>query len=319
MMAHPDLDCARGTIRHGVEMAGLTWFRVGGPADRLFTPADEADLATYLARLPVDVPVAVVGVGSNLLVRDGGIRGVTIRLGRAFGRVETLPGDRIRAGAFALASRCAETAATAGIGGLSFLRGIPGTVGGALAMNAACYGGETARVLETAIGIDRQGRRRELTADGMGFGYRHCAIADGMVFVEAVLRGYRERPEVVRAEVDALIEKREASQPVRVRTGGSTFRNPGGRPGGDPDSGAPDESAWKLIEQAGCRGLRLGDAVVSEKHANFLVNCGTASAAEIEALGEMVRRRVRDQSGIELEWEIRRLGEGPAPDGGRNA
>lgn len=301
----------RGNILRDTPLAGYTWFRVGGPADVVFAPADEADLIAYLGALPRDVPVTPVGVGSNLLVRDGGIRGVTVRLGRKFASIETLSGFRIRVGAFALAARCAEAAAEAGIGGLAYLRGIPGTIGGVLAMNAGCYGTDTSAVLERAVAVDREGRRLEFDSASMGFSYRHCRAAKHRIFVEAVFRGYPAATQSIRTKMNELVRRREASQPVRERTGGSTFRNPGGGPGAGSNGGRVEDSAWRLIEAAGCRGLRKGGAAVSEQHANFLVNRKHASAADLEALGEEIRRRVRASSGVELSWEIRLIGEHP--------
>ncbi len=300
---------ARGRIVRNAPLAPLTWFRVGGPADALFLPADEEDLAAFLEALPADVPVTPFGVGSNLLVRDGGVRGVVVRLGRRFGDVRILDGQRVRAGAAALAARVAEAAAASGIAGLEFLRGIPGTVGGVLAMNAAAYGGGADRILRRAEAIDRQGRTVRLEPDEMGFGYRRCAAAEGRIFLAAEFEGRADAPDAVRERMRSLLARREDSQPTRSRTGGSTFRNPGGRPGAGSDGGAWIESAWRLIDAAGCRGLRHGGAAVSEKHANFLINRGDATASDLESLAERVRERVRARSGVCLEWEIRRIGE----------
>ena len=289
----------RGTLQANAPTATLSWFRTGGPAEVLFTPADEADLATFLAGCPAEVPILVVGLGSNLLIRDGGIRGVVVRLGKAFATVSVEDACRIRAGAGAPDVKVARAAAEAGIDGLTFLRGIPGAIGGALRMNGGAYGGETADVLLEARGLDRQGRVHVFSRSQMEFTYRHCGVPDDVIFTEALFAGRPGDPETILAAMNAITEARSASQPVNTRTGGSTFKNPPGR------------KAWELVDQAGCRGLRIGDAQVSELHCNFLVNHGQASAADIETLGEEVRRRVRATAGIELEWEIKRVGIAP--------
>ena len=290
----PDL---RGRLEANQPLAPFTWFRVGGPAQILFSPADESDLAYFLARLPREIPVTVIGLGSNLIVRDGGVPGVVIRLGaKGFGEIEMLPGDRLRAGAAVPDMKAARAAADAGLDGLAFLRGIPGSIGGALRMNAGAHGGETTDVLIEARGVDRSGAVRSFTHDEMGFSYRHSEAPEDVIFTSALLQGRPGEPDAIRAEMDRITAAREASQPIREKTGGSTFANP--RP----------ESAWKVIDAAGCRGLVLGDAQVSEMHCNFLINRGQASAADIEGLGEEVRRRVRAHSGVELRWEIRRIG-----------
>jgi UDP-N-acetylmuramate dehydrogenase len=289
----PDL---RGTLEANARMAPLSWFRTGGPAQVLFTPADEDDLAAFLAALDRDVPVLVVGLGSNLLVRDGGVEGVVIRLGKAFGEIAVEPGRRVRAGAGAPDVKVARAAAEAGIAGLSFLRGIPGAVGGALRMNGGAYGGETKDVLVEARGVTRTGERVIYSNAEMGFTYRHTRVPEDVIFTEALFEGRPGEPEAILAEMNAITEARSSTQPVNTRTGGSTFKNPPGR------------KAWQLIDEAGCRGLRRGDAQVSEMHCNFLVNHGAATAAEIEGLGEEVRRRVRETSGVELHWEIKRVG-----------
>ena len=304
----------RGRMLRDAPMAPLTWFRVGGPADRLYLPADAADLAAFLQSRPDSEPLRVVGVGSNLLVRDGGLRGVTLRLGRGFNQIDTGEGPVLRAGAAALAARVAEVAADAGLAGLEFMRGIPGTIGGALAMNAGCYGASTAAVLSAAEAMDRDGARVRLAPEAMGFAYRSCAAASGRIFLAAEFRLRPDRPEAVRARMQALMRRRAGSQPVRSRTGGSTFRNPGGRPGAGADPERWRESAWRLIDAAGCRGLARGDAAVSEQHANFLVNRGRASAADLESLAEDIRARVQAHSGVRLTWEIHRIGEA-ATDG----
>ena len=286
----------RGSLEADASLKALTWFRTGGPAEALFTPADEADLALFLTACPAEVPILVVGLGSNLLVRDGGVPGVVIRLGKAFAEVAVEPGNRIRAGAGAPDVKVARAAAEAGIDGLTFLRGIPGAIGGALAMNGGAYGGEVADVLVGARALDRQGRAQVLSRAGMRFGYRQCGAAEGLVFTQALFEGRPGEPEAILTAMNAITEARSSTQPVNTRTGGSTFKNP------------PGAKAWELVDQAGCRGLRIGDAGVSELHCNFLVNHGAASAAEIEALGEEVRRRVREASGVDLHWEIKRVG-----------
>lgn len=286
----------RGGLEAQAPLAPLSWFRTGGRAEWLFTPADEADLSAFLAACPAEVPVLVVGLGSNLLVRDGGVPGVVVRLARPFASVSVEPGHRVRAGAGAPDVKVARAAAEAGIDGLAFLRGIPGTIGGALRMNGGAYGGETADVLVEARALDRQGRAVTLTCEALDFSYRHCGAPDELIFVEASFEGRPGDPAAILAAMSDITDKRSATQPVNTRTGGSTFKNP------------PGEKAWALIDRAGCRGLREGAAQVSELHCNFLVNHGGASAAEIERLGEEVRRRVRDTSGVELEWEIRRVG-----------
>jgi len=285
----------RGRIAAGAPLGNLTWFRVGGPAEVLFRPADETDLAGFLAALPPEIPVTVLGVGSNLLVRDGGIPGVTIRLGRGFAAID--PGDEgIRAGAGALDLNVALVAAEAGIAGLEFLSGIPGTVGGAFRTNAGAYGHELKDVLIAATALDRSGRLHRVGVAALALSYRHSAAPADWVFTAATLRGRNgDRVEIARQMVE-IRAAREASQPIRTRTGGSTFANP------------PGQQAWRLIDAAGCRGLVRGGAMVSEKHTNFLINTGTATAADIEGLGEEVRRRVHREFGILLEWEIRRVG-----------
>jgi UDP-N-acetylmuramate dehydrogenase len=285
----------RGSYTERAPLKDLVWFRAGGPAEILFRPADADNLCTFLADRPDGMSVTVIGVGSNLLVRDGGIPGVVIRLPASFGHVAA-EGDRLRVGGAVLDANAARAAADAGIGGLEFLRGIPGTVGGALRMNAGCYGREIKDVFVEATAIDSKGAKRVLGPAEMGFVYRKSMAPDDFIFVEAVLRGVRDEPAAVRARMNALVEERESSQPVRSKTGGSTFKNPVGH------------KAWQLIDQAGCRGLVRGGAQVSEKHCNFLINAGEASAGDIEALGEDVRARVLAKSGIELEWEIKRVG-----------
>ena len=285
----------RGTFAENAPLKDLVWFRAGGPAEILFRPADADDLAMFLAAKSPELPLTIIGVGSNLLVRDGGIKGVVVRLSANFGRV-AIEGTRVRAGAAALDAAVARAAADAGIAGLEFLRGVPGTIGGALRMNAGCYGSEIKDVFVEATAIDAQGNKRVLDADAMAFRYRKSGAGGDLVFVEAVLEGKHDDPEAVRARMNALVDQREASQPVKSRTGGSTFKNPEGH------------KAWELIDQAGCRGLMHGAAQVSEKHCNFLINTGDATAADIEALGEEVRAKVKAKFGVELEWEIKRVG-----------
>ena len=291
--AMPDL---RGRLLANESLAPLTWFRVGGPAQVLFTPADEDDLAYFLKNLPRELPLYVVGVGSNLIVRDGGVEGVVIRLSpRAFGDVNA-DGDIVTAGAAALDKRVAETAASANISGLEFYFGIPGTIGGALRMNAGANGGETKDVLLEATGIDREGNRHVFSHAGMKFVYRASGVDPSIIFTTARFRGTIAAPEAIRAGMAEVQNHRETAQPIREKTGGSTFKNP------------PGNSAWKLVDAAGCRGLRQGGAQVSDMHCNFLINTGDATAHDIEMLGETVRKRVKETSGIELQWEIKRIG-----------
>jgi len=284
----------RGRLIANQSLAEFAWFRVGGPAQALFMPKDESDLAYALRNLPADMPVTTVGAGSNLIVRDGGVPGVVIRLGRAFGTV-SIDGDRVNAGAAMLDVMVARAAQKEGVAGLAFLSGIPGTVGGALRMNGGAYGGEMKDVLIEARGVDRQGNFHTFSNAEMGFSYRHCSVPEDVIFTSATFQGRRGDPEQIAAEMAGIRAKREASQP-RNRTGGSTFKNP------------PGHNAWKLIDKAGCRGLTVGGAQVSDLHCNFLINLGTATAADIETLGETVRARVKEKSGIDLEWEIRRIG-----------
>jgi UDP-N-acetylmuramate dehydrogenase len=295
------LPALRGRLTADAPLAPFTWFRVGGPAQALFQPADEEDLAYFLAGAPGEIPITVVGLGSNLIVRDGGVRGVVIRLGgKAFGAIEAAPESRIVAGAAAPDMRVARAAAEAGVAGLEFYRGIPGAIGGALRMNAGAHGGETREVLVSARGVDRSGAARTFPAEAMGFSYRHSRAPADVIFTQAVFQGRPGEREAILAKMEEITAAREASQPIREKTGGSTFKNPPGR------------RAWELIDSAGCRGLTVGDAQVSTMHCNFLINRGGASAADLEALGEEVRRRVLETSGIALEWEIRRIGQAMA-------
>jgi UDP-N-acetylmuramate dehydrogenase len=285
----------RGRLTADAPLAPITWFRVGGTAEIMFRPADEADLAEFLAGKPKDVPVTVLGVASNLLVRDGGIPGIVIRLGRGFVNVAT-EGDVVRAGAGALDLNIALACREAGIAGLEFLSGIPGTLGGGLRMNAGAYGREIKDVLRGVVALDGKGRRHAVNAAALGLAYRRCAAPADWIFVSAELVGIAGDPAEIGRRMQEIQAAREASQPVRARTGGSTFANP------------PGHKAWELIDRAGCRGLTRGGAQVSQKHANFLINTGNATAADLEGLGEEVRRRVFETSGITLEWEIKRVG-----------
>jgi UDP-N-acetylmuramate dehydrogenase len=284
----------RGRLLANQPLGEFTWFRVGGPAHVFFMPEDENDLAYLLRNLSTEIPVTVIGAGSNLIVRDGGVPGVVIRLGRGFNDVR-IEEHRVTAGTAMLDVMVARAAQAAGVAGLAFLSGIPGTIGGALRMNGGAYGGETKDVLLETRGIDRQGNLRTFSNGEMGFSYRHCSAPDDVIFTAAVLQGRAGEAEQIAGEMATIKKKREATQP-RNRTGGSTFKNP------------PGHSAWKLVDEAGCRGLTIGGAQVSELHSNFLINLGSASAADIETLGETVREKVKENSGIDLEWEIKRVG-----------
>ena len=293
-----DLAEIRGRITPSAPLAPFTWFRVGGPAEFLFQPADEEDLSLFLEKLDPEVPVNVFGVGSNLLVRDGGVRGVVIRLSaKGFGQAERDDGPRIRAGTALPDKRLAAFALDIGLGGFAFFHGIPGTVGGAIRMNAGANGVETRERLILAVGVDRGGRRRTFSNADMGFTYRHSAAPDDIIFTSAVFEGTPAERDMIQAEMGAVERHREAAQPIREKTGGSTFTNP------------PDKKAWQLIDAAGCRGFRVGGAMVSEMHCNFLINTGTATAYDLELLGETVRARVLETSGVRLEWEIKMLGQ----------
>jgi UDP-N-acetylmuramate dehydrogenase len=286
----------RGRLLANQPLADLTWFRAGGPAQVLVLPEDEEDLAYFLKHLEQDIPVTVVGLGSNLIVRDGGIPGVVIRLGRGFSDVTVEPGHRVRAGTAVPDVKVARAAQEASVTGLAFYRGIPGGIGGALRMNGGAYGRETKDALVEARGVDRVGSLRVYSNAEMKYTYRHCGVPDDVIFTQALYQGAPGEPEAIAAEMDKITESREATQPIKSRTGGSTFKNP------------PGQKAWQLIDVAGCRGLTVGAAQVSELHCNFLINRGGASAADIETLGDTVRRRVRENSGVELEWEIKRVG-----------
>ena len=290
----------RGKLSFDVNLAPYTWFRVGGAADAFFMPADEADLAHFLSSTPDDIPVQVLGVASNTLVRDGGVDGVVIRLGPQFGQV-SVDGNVITAGAACLDQKLAKAAAKAGIAGLEFYAGIPGSIGGALRMNAGCYGGETKDVVKSIIAIDRRGRRQVMDVAEMGYAYRHSAAAADLIFTQATFEGTADDSAAITARMAAITAKREDSQPIREKTGGSTFKNPDAKQSGG-------RGAWQVIDAAGGRGFRVGGAQMSEKHCNFMINTGDASAADIEALGETIRAKVLQSEGVDLHWEIKRIG-----------
>ena len=296
----------RGRLLADEALAPFTWFRVGGSADALFLPKDEEDLAEFLAKLDPIIPVVVLGAASNVIVRDGGIAGVVVRLGPAFGRVSA-DGMWARAGAAALDSRVSVAAANAGIAGMEFFSGVPGTIGGALRMNAGCYGRETKDVLVEAYALNRKGERVTLKNADFHFSYRHTEASEELIFVEALFEGTPDGPAAITERIDALKARRETTQPIREKTGGSTFANP------DPPGTPNQRSSWKLVDEAGMRGARRGGAQVSELHCNFLLNVGDATAADIEGLGEDVRAAVKAKSGVELRWEIKRIGR-PAVD-----
>ena len=288
----------RGRLTQEAGMDKVTWFRVGGPAEIMFMPADADDLATFLAALPEEVPVRVVGIGSNLLVRDGGIPGVVIRLSaKGFGEAKQLSDTQLQAGAACPDKRLAALALDAALGGFHFYHGIPGSIGGALRMNAGANGVETCERVVEVHAIDRRGERHVLTLDEMGYAYRHSAAPSDLIFTHAVFEGVSADRDEIRAKMDEVQHHRETVQPVREKTGGSTFKNPDG------------SSAWKEIDKAGCRGLMVGGAQMSELHCNFMINTGSATAHDLETLGETVRKRVRDTSGVSLEWEIKRIGD----------
>jgi UDP-N-acetylmuramate dehydrogenase len=287
----------RGRITPDAEMDKITWFRAGGLADALFQPADEADLAAFLQAVPQDIPITVVGIGSNLLVRDGGIPGFVIRLSaKGFGEAEVISPTRIRAGAALPDKRLAAVALEAGIGGFHFYHGIPGAIGGALRMNAGANGVETRERVVEVRALDRQGKLHVLSNADMGYAYRHSSAPADLIFTSAIFEGYPEDKEAIRAAMDAVQHHRETVQPIREKTGGSTFKNPEG------------SSAWKEIDKAGCRGLMVGGAQMSPMHCNFMINTGNATGYDLEYLGETVRARVLESSGIRLQWEIKRIG-----------
>lgn len=289
------LPSVRGRLTANAPIGKQTWFGVGGLADILFRPADAADLALFLGALPKEIPVTVIGVGSNLLVRDGGVPGVAVRLGRGFAPI-AIDGDEIRVGAAALDRIVALSAVNAGIAGLEFLSGIPGSIGGSVRMNAGAYGREFKEILVSATALDHSGQTHTVMCEALGLSYRHSKLDSSWIVTEARLRGEFGDRRAIASRVNEIRSVREATQPVRARTGGSTFKNP------------PGESAWRLIDAAGCRGLARGGAMVSERHANFLINTGSASAADLEGLGDEIKRRVYENCGIELEWEIERIG-----------
>lgn len=292
----------RGKYIEAAPLKDVTWLRVGGPAEVMYLPADESDLARFLAETPDEIPVHVLGAGSNTLVRDGGVPGVVIRLAGAFAKTEALDGHRLRAGAGALDKMVAKAAAKAGIAGLEYLVGVPGTIGGALRMNAGCYDQETSDVIVEAIALDRSGRRIIATPEELAYSYRHCEAPEDWIFTEAVFQGAPDETDAITERMHAITARRESTQPIREKTSGSTFANP------DPP-GTPDQrKSWQLIDSVGGRGQRVGGATFSEQHCNFLINDGTASAADLEDLGEDVRAKVREMTGIDLRWEVRRIG-----------
>lgn len=285
----------RGRVTADAPLAPLIWFKTGGAAETLFEPADAGDLAAFVAELPAATPLLPLGLGSNLIVRDRGVSGVTVRLGKAMAKV-SVEGDTVRAGGGAPGIAVASAARDVGLAGLEFLRGIPGTAGGAVRMNAGAYGRDVSDILVEATVVRRSGAVETLPASAFGFSYRHSELPQGDIVVEALFRGTPGDKAAITAEMDRIAAEREASQPLRTRTGGSTFKNP------------PGHKAWQLVDAAGCRGLKVGGAQVSEKHTNFLINTGDATSADIEALGDEVRRRVLAHSGVALEWEIERVG-----------
>ncbi len=295
------LPSVRGRLTENAELAQQTWFRVGGPAEVLFKPADLDDLRHFLRETPKDIPVTVIGATSNLIIRDGGVAGVVIRLGGAFAEI-SIDGNRLQVGAAALDATVALAAAEAGIAGLEFMSGIPGSIGGGLRMNAGCYGREMKDIVVSARAVDRSGGLHTLTLSAMQLTYRHCGVPRDWIFVDAALQGSLDAPEAIQARMKDIQTKREQSQPIRARTGGSTFAN--------TDMGR----AWELIDKAGCRGLKLGDAQISDQHCNFLINTGAASASDLETLGEQVKQKVKDATGADLNWEIQRIGRPKKPE-----
>tara|TARA_R110002096_G_scaffold10624_4_gene40647 strand:- start:455 stop:1372 length:918 start_codon:yes stop_codon:yes gene_type:complete len=293
----------RGKYIENAPLGDITWLRVGGPAEVMFLPADEADLARFLAETPDEIPVTVLGAGSNVLVRDGGVKGVVVRLSAAFGKVEAISDTQLRAGAATLDKKVAQTAARAGIGGLEFFVGIPGAIGGALRMNAGCYDRETKDVLVSAVALDRAGRRIMVEPAELGYAYRHSDAPGDWIFTEAIFEGEAGDPAEITAKMGEISARRESTQPIRERTSGSTFKNP------DPPGTPNQRKAWELIDQAGWRGKKIGGACFSELHANFLINDGTATAADLEAVVEGARADIRAATGIDLHWEVKRLGD----------
>jgi len=295
------LPSVRGKLSAHVPLAPYTWLRVGGPAEVLFMPKDEADLAHFLSSTPDDVPVTILGVASNSLVRDGGVKGVVVRLGPSFSKVH-IEGLTLRAGAAALDNKVAKEAAKAGIAGLEFYAGIPGTIGGALRMNAGCYGAETKDVLTEVVALDRTGRRQVMSLEEMGYSYRHSAAPDDLIFIEALFKGRQDSSSEIQRRMDDITKKREESQPIREKTGGSTFKNP-------DQIQSSGRGAWQVIDAAGGRGFRVGGAQMSEKHCNFMINTDEATASDLETLGETIRQMVKDSQDVDLDWEVRRIGE----------
>ena len=304
-----NLPDVQGRLVENRALDSLSWLRVGGPAEVLFTPLHMADLAAFMKALPNDIPVLPIGVCSNLIIRDGGIKGVVVRLGPRFNGFEVLKGGEVRVGASALDAQVAKKAAEAGID-LAFLRTIPGSIGGAIKMNAGCYGSYIADVFVRATAVTRQGKIVTLKAEDMGFGYRDSGLPDDTTIVQAILRGPLGAPAEIEAKMEAALASRAASQPVKERSCGSTFRNPAGYSSTGEADDVHDLKAWKLIDEAGLRGAQLGGAQMSEMHPNFMINSGGATAADLEELGEMVREKVLEKHGIELAWEIRRVGDG---------
>jgi UDP-N-acetylmuramate dehydrogenase len=296
------LPAVRGKYIEAAALSDITWLRVGGPAEVLYLPADEADLANFLAQTHDDIPVHVLGAGSNTLVRDGGVRGVVIRLAGTFAKTEVLDGDRLRAGAGAIDKMVAKAAAKAGLAGMEYLVGVPGTIGGALRMNAGCYDQETADIVVEAVALDRGGRRIVTTPEELAYSYRHCGAPEDWVFTEAVLQGRPDDGAAILERMDAITARREGTQPIREKTSGSTFANPDA-------PGTPNQrKSWEMIDSVGGRGQRVGGATFSEQHCNFLINDGTATAADLEDLGEDVRAKVKAKHGVELRWEVKRIG-----------
>ena len=290
----------RGKLSANVPLAPYTWFRVGGAAEVLFIPKDEADLAHFLSSIPDDIPVLVLGVASNTLVRDGGVPGITIRLGPTFAKIESND-MQVRAGTAALDNKVAHAAAKAGIAGLEFYAGIPGTIGGALRMNAGCYGSETKDVLRSVVALDRSGRRQVMQLDELQYSYRHSGAPLDLIYTQAIFEGIADDPKSIFSRMEKITEKREESQPIREKTGGSTFKNP-------DKLQSKGRSAWQIVDAVGGRGLRVGGAQMSEKHCNFMINADGATAADLETLGEMMRDRAKVLQNVDLDWEIRRIG-----------
>ena len=295
------LPSVRGKLSANVPLAPYTWLRVGGPAEVLFMPKDEADLAHFLSSTPDEIPVTILGVASNTLVRDGGVKGVVVRLGPSFGSVTT-DGETVTAGAAALDNKVAKEAAKAGIAGLEFYAGIPGTIGGALRMNAGCYGAETKDILREVVALDRTGRRQVMPLEEMGYSYRHSKAPDDLIFVQAAFEGIKDKPADIQTRMDEITKRREESQPIREKTGGSTFKNP-------DQVQSKGRGAWQVIDAAGGRGFKVGGAQMSEKHCNFMINTGEATASDLETLGETMREMVKKNEGVDLEWEVKRIGD----------